>query len=110
MAVSLKTACICLVSILVVGFTGNLSLFANAQELTCPETVEGNPDDATIWSTKGYELFELGSFEEALKCYDKASELSPNSSDLDSEFWLLRGNLQLFLVIMQKPLNLTIMV
>lgn len=44
-------------------------------------------ESATLWNRKGNALFELGSFQDALECYEKALELEPEN-DI---FWSNRG-------------------
>jgi len=39
------------------------------------------------WNNKGYSLYEMGKYEEALECYDRAIEIDPTSLDA----WLCRG-------------------
>ena len=49
--------------------------------------------DADQWSNKGSSLADLGRYEEAIKCYDKAIELRPN----DTAVWYSKGNALLIL-------------
>jgi tetratricopeptide (TPR) repeat protein len=40
--------------------------------------LENAPNNVYVWTWKGIILSNLGRFEEAIKCYDKALEIYPN--------------------------------
>ena len=49
--------------------------------LTPTPTPEVEELSAVKWFSKGFALYELGRYEEAIECYDKAIELDPDYAD-----------------------------
>jgi tetratricopeptide (TPR) repeat protein len=49
--------------------------------------MEDQQAEAQAWFDKGLGLSELGRWEEAVACYDKALEIGP----LQARFWSVRG-------------------
>ncbi|UXM84179.1 protein kinase domain-containing protein [Methanococcus aeolicus] len=43
---------------------------------------EDTDEDADTWYNKGNEYYELGKYNEAIKCYDKALQLNPNYAEV----------------------------
>ncbi|MHC1610587.1 MAG: tetratricopeptide repeat protein [Candidatus Methanospirareceae archaeon] len=39
--------------------------------------LELDPKDVDAWNNKGFALYDLGRYEEAIRCYDKALEIDP---------------------------------
>lgn len=50
------------------------------------KTIETNPKDADAWNDKGYALYKMGKYKEAIQAYDKVIEI--RMRDMLKEKWM----------------------
>jgi len=53
--------------------------------------IDKNPEDAKLWHVKGYILFELQRYEDAIKAMDRATEIDSNFVEAigNIPFWFI---------------------
>lgn len=44
-----------------------------------------NPDNAAVWSSRGFALNKLGRYAEAVAAYDKVIDIYPNTADAEAK-------------------------